>query len=645
MTRPIRVLHLEDSPRDAEVLHERLKAAGVSADIVLVTSKEAFEAALAGEAFDLILSDYNIPGYDGMAAVQLAQVQRPDTPLIVVSGTVGEEEAVKCLHVGATDYLLKHHLERLVPAVQRAVQEAEERRRRQEAEQALRQRERRLSSIYETVADGLFYIDVEENGRYRFTSVNQAFVLTTGLDYDQVLGKRVDEVILEPSLSLVLEKYGEAIRERKVVRWEETSEYPKGKLTGEVSIAPVCDDTGRCTHLVGAVHDVTVRKQLEAQFRQAQKMESVGQLAGGIAHDFNNLLTVINGVSDLLLAQISHDDPVRTDVQEILRAGERAATLTRQLLAFSRQQILEPRVLSLNTVVRGMEGLLRRVLGEDIDLVVVPAPDLGSVKADSGQIEQVISNLAVNARDAMPRGGRLTIETQNVEIDEEDARQHGVATPPGSYVRLTLTDSGVGMDEATRARIFEPFFTTKGPGKGTGLGLSTVYGIVKQSHGFIWVYSEVGRGTSFKIYLPQVTEAAATEELRPAVGSSAGTETILLVEDNAGLRKLATRVLAPAGYTVLGAASGEEALGLLEHHEAPVHLLLSDVVMPGMNGRELAEQLAQTRPGMKVLYMSGYTSDIIVRHGVLEAEMPFLTKPFTAATLLRKVRDVLDSSG
>ncbi len=391
------------------------------------------------------------------------------------------------------------------------------------------------------------------------------------------------------------------------------------------------------------VQDITERKRLENQFRQAQKMESVGRLASGIAHDFNNLLTVINGTSELLLAQTSADNPVHADLQEIFRSGERAASLTHQLLAFSRQQILEVRVVSLNTVVAGMEDLLRRLLGEDINLVVMLTPDANQVKVDPGQLEQVIANLAVNARDAMPQGGQLTIETQPVTIDETYARQHSVAVPPGSYVRLTVSDSGVGMDEATRARIFEPFFTTKAPGKGTGLGLSTAYGIVKQSGGFIWVYSEIGHGTSFTILLPQVTEALSTARPAPTLVSTSGTETILLAEDNAGLRKLVTRTLEPAGYTVLGVATGEEALRLLERHEAPVHLLLSDVVMPGMSGRDLAERLAQTRPGMKVLYMSGYTTDTIVRHGVLEAQMPFLNKPFTATALLRKVREVLDS--
>ena len=475
--------------------------------------------------------------------------------------------------------------------------------------------------------------------------VNPAFTQLTGYTAEEALGKNPRDLVKsDKHPPAFFKEFWETILAGRTWRGEMINRRKDGSLyTERQAVTPILDASGAITHFVAVKKDITERLQLEAQFRQAQKMESVGQLASGIAHDFNNLLTVINGMSDLLLAQISPDDPVHADVREIHRAGERAATLTRQLLAFSRQQILEPRVVSLNSVVAGMESLLRRLLGEDIDLVVVLAPDAGSVKADPGQLEQVMGNLAVNARDAMPQGGQLTIETQNVTLDEDDARQHGAAVPPGSYVRLAVSDSGVGMDEATRARIFEPFFTTKGPGKGTGLGLSTVYGIVKQSHGFIWVYSEVGQGTSFKICLPQVTEAAGPDRPGPTVVSSSGTETILLVEDSAGLRKLATRVLEPAGYTVLEAATGEEALRLLERYEEPVHLLLSDVVMPGMSGRHLAEQLAQTHSGMKVLYMSGYTSDTIVRHGVMEAQMPFLNKPFTAAALLRKVREVLDS--
>ena len=475
--------------------------------------------------------------------------------------------------------------------------------------------------------------------------VNSAFTRFTGYTAEEAFGKNPRDLVKSGKHDQVFYKdLWETILAGRVWRGETINRRKDGSLyTEEQSVTPIPDGAGTITHFIAIKRDITEQLQLEAQFRQAQKMESVGQLASGIAHDFNNLLTIINGMSDLVLSQLGQDDPARTDVEEIRHAGERAATLTQQLLAFSRRQILEPRVMSLNTVVAGMEGLLQRLLGEDIDLAVVPAPGLGSVRADPGQIEQVITNLAVNARDAMPQGGRLTIETQNVEIDDDYARRHAVAAPAGSYVLLAVSDSGVGMDEATRARIFEPFFTTKEPGKGTGLGLSTVYGIVKQSQGFIWVYSEVGQGTTFKIYLPQVAEAVDTDRPGPSVAPGSGTETILLVEDNAGLRKVATRFLKPAGYTVLGAASGEEALRLLERHEAPVHLLLSDVVMPGMSGRLLAEQLAQTHPGMKVLYMSGYTGDTIVRHGILDAQMPFLAKPFTEAALRRKVREVLDS--
>ena len=476
--------------------------------------------------------------------------------------------------------------------------------------------------------------------------INPAFTQLTGYTAKEALGKNPRNLVKSDKHAPAFYKdFWDTILAGRTWHGEMINRRKDGSLyTEDQTVTPILDASGAIIHFVAIKEDMTDRLQLEAEFRQAQKMESVGQLASGIAHDFNNLLTVINGMSQLVLAGVSKVDPVYADVQEILRAGERAATLTRQLLAFSRQQILEPRVLNFNTAVVGMEGLLRRLLGEDIDLVVVPTPGLGNVKADPGQIEQVITNLAVNARDAMPQGGQLIIETQNVTIDKDYARQIGVTMPSGSYVLLAVSDSGGGMDEATRVRIFEPFFTTKGPSRGTGLGLSTVYGIVKQSHGFIGVYSEVGQGTSFKIYLPQVTEAAGTDRPGPTVVSSSGTETILLVEDNAGLRKLATRLLKPAGYTVLGAGTGEEALLVLARHAAPVHLLLTDVVMPGMSGRHLAERLAQTHPGMKVLYMSGYTSDTMVRHGVLEAKVSFINKPFNAAALLQKVREVLDST-
>ena len=476
---------------------------------------------------------------------------------------------------------------------------------------------------------------------------NPAFTRLSGYAADEAVGKHHRDLVHSGTHpSAFFEDLWETILAGRTWRGEIVNRRKDGRLyTEDQHITPIVDGSGTITHFVAIQQDITERLQLEAQLRQSQKMESVGQLASGIAHDFNNLLTVINGMSELVLTQIDQADPMHADVHEILRAGERAATLTGQLLAFSRQQMLEPRVLNLSSVIAGLESLLRRLLGEDIDLVVVPASEAGHVKADPGQIEQVITNLAVNARDAMPQGGKLTIEVQNVTVDEATDYLDGETVPAGSYVRLSVGDSGTGMDKATRARIFEPFFTTKGPGKGTGLGLSTAFGIVKQSQGFIRVQSEVGQGTTFNIYLPQVAAASAEIKMAaPAVAPRACTETILVAEDNAGLRKLVTRFLASAGYTVLEADTGDEALRLLARRDQAVHLLLSDVVMPGMSGRLLAEQVARTRPGMKVIYMSGYTSDTVVRHGVLEANMPFLNKPFTAAALLRKVRDVLDST-
>jgi nitrogen-specific signal transduction histidine kinase/ActR/RegA family two-component response regulator len=399
---------------------------------------------------------------------------------------------------------------------------------------------------------------------------------------------------------------------------------------------------GRLAELV-LVNDVTERKQLEEQLRQSQKMEAVGQLAGGVAHDFNNLLTAITGYSELTLRWLPEDSAMRHNVLEIKKAGERAASLTRQLLAFSRRQVLQPVVLDINSLVTDVSKMLRRLVGEDIEFITLLRPEAGRINADPGQIEQVLMNLVVNARDAMPRGGKLIIETANVELDEAYADRH-VAVNPGSYVMLAVSDTGTGMDEETRARIFEPFFTTKEEGKGTGLGLSTVYGIVKQSGGNVWVYSEVGRGTTFKIYLPRVAED--TQEQVPAVEREEllrGTETILLTEDEGLVRRLVREALETYGYTVLETTSGGEAISACEGYDGPIHLLVTDVIMPGMDGRELANELTRLRPEMRVLFMSGYTDDAIVHHGVLDADMPFLQKPFSPDDLARKVREVLDN--
>jgi signal transduction histidine kinase/ActR/RegA family two-component response regulator len=382
----------------------------------------------------------------------------------------------------------------------------------------------------------------------------------------------------------------------------------------------------------------------EEQLRQSQKMEAIGQLAGGVAHDFNNLLTAICGHSELSLNRLTPEDPIHRHLEQIKKSGERAAALTRQLLAFSRKQILQPKIIDLNQIVIDMNKMLQRLIGEDVDLLMGLAADLGKVKADPNQIEQILMNLSINARDAMPQGGRLTIETSNVHLSKEYSSDH-LSVRPGHYVMLAVSDNGCGMDAETQAHIFEPFFTTKEVGKGTGLGLATVYGIVKQSEGTIWLYSEVGGGTAFKIYLPCAEASMIEVEIEADDReSSQGTETVLLVEDEEVVREMATEILRNSGYHVLEAKHGHEAMTLERQHSGVIHLMLTDVVMPQMSGRELAERLTPLRRDMKVLYMSGYTDDAIVHHGVLEEGTAFIAKPFTPSALARKVRETIDAA-
>jgi len=519
---PLHLLQLEDNPVDAELITATLMEGGIPCQSQLVDTRQVFLAALKEGRMDLILADYSIPGFDGMAALALARQHCPDVPFLFVSATIGEELAIDAMHQGATDYVLKQRLGRLVPSVQRALRELDNRAERKRAEEALRQSEK--------------------------------------------------------------------------------------------------------------------------QFRQSQKMEAVGRLAGGIAHDFNNLLTVILGYSQVLSAELGPQHPLRGKVDETLKAGERAATLIRQLLAFSRKQSLDPKVLSLNTAITNLVSLLCRLIGENIKLVTTLDPTNGRLCADQAQLEQVLVNLVVNARDAMPNGGMLTIETAHVELVRSPV-YHLTPLAPGPYVRLAVADTGCGMDRKTQSHIFEPFFTTKGEGKGSGLGLSTVFGIVTQCGGAIDVTSRVGHGTRFDLYFPSVeSDLFIPPPARSSGQPQRGTETILVVEDEPSVRTLIRDELRKLGYRVLEAKSGIEACLLATQQAGSLQLLLTDVVMPGMGGRELARHLSAITPDLRTLFMSGYTDDVGIMAGQEEGMTSFLQKPFTPEVLAHAVRTLLDAS-
>lgn len=474
----------------------------------------------------------------------------------------------------------------------------------------------------------------------RLTYVNQAFLDLWGHTHrDDVLGRSVLTFWREPAEA---GRVVEALARSNAWSGELDAQRVDGtRRTLALRANRFTDTDGRPLGMLASFVDITEERALQARLRQVERLESVGRLAGGVAHDFNNLLTVINGYLDLARAAITNDHPVGTHLGEIAHAADSAASLTRQLLAFSRQQIIAPRPLDLNAVVTRVTGMLQRIIGEDVQLEVFPATDLGTVRFDPGQAEQILLNLAVNARDAMPNGGRLTIETANVSLDAEAAAANPSATP-GDFVMLAVTDTGVGMSAETREHAFEPFYTTKGVGEGTGLGLAMIHGAVMQNGGRVEVYSEPGEGTCFKVYLPRLAEAPSAEPAESPTFPAGGSETLLVVEDDPSVRALARRLLERLGYTVIAHASGAEALAWLAGSTQPVHLLLTDVVMPGMNGRQLADQVETMRPGTRVLFTSGYTANVIVQQGVLKPNVAYLPKPYNAALLARRVREVLD---
>jgi len=510
------------------------------------------------------------------------------------------------------------------------------------SENALQEAERKYRHLFEKAIIGIF----QSTPQGRFTSVNESLATMLGYDSPSDLIENVLDIEQQFYVdSKRRHEFKRQLEEHNTLQSFEIEVYRKDRSKMWVSAnVRAVRENGEIVSYEGSLEDVSQRKLLEEQFRQSQKMEAVGRLAGGVAHDFNNAIGVITGYSELLQLRLAPTDPLHKYADEIAKAGQRAASLTRQLLAFSRKQVIQPQVLDLNVIVGEMDKMLRRLIGEDIQITFSRSPRLAPIKADHGQIEQILMNLAVNARDAMPKGGKLFIHTENVVLDETYSRQHAYVKE-GHYVMLSFSDTGGGMDKQTQAKIFEPFFTTKDPGKGTGLGLSTVYGIVKQNGGYIWVYSEVGKGATFRIYFPRAegvehgTEKEAVQPLPPR-----GTETVLLVEDEDPLRQLARTCLETGGYKVLSVPNAKAALELIEQTPDPIDLLLTDVIMPGMSGRELANIVTRLRPGIKVLFMSGYTNDLIAQYGVLEAGTLLLEKPFTLYSLLDKVDSALQTT-
>ena len=906
MNNPLQILYLEDNPRDAELVQDKLRQAGMAHELCLAIDRAEYEAALAQTRFDLILSDYRLPDYDGMAALALARAKQPEVPFILISGTLGEEQAVECMLRGATDYVLKQRLNRLLPAVLRALTEAEEHQRRRQAEESLRESEEQFRAIFETASVGIAqasprtgiflrvnekycaitgystsellgmsvpditypddrqrdweafqsvvrgessdyhlekrylrkdgatpwvnvnmtvlrditgqpvstvaviediserkqaeaalqesetrYRRLHENMRDAFASVDLEGRIKEFNDvYCQMLGYEKEEIpsltytdvtpekwhayedeivraqVLTNGFSEVYEKEyrrkdgtifpvelrsillrdasGQPsgmwaiirdITERKraeAAMRESEEEFrllfesnrdalmlmapPTYKFTranhaalamfkvpteaqftmlGPWDLSPERQPGGRLSvelanemneialregshlfvwmhhrldgkafpaevllnrfvmkgqvFLQATVRDITLRmraaeekERLEEQFRQSQKMESVGRLAGGVAHDFNNMLSIIMGYSELALKGLQASDSLYKDIQEIRNAGQRSADLTRQLLAFARKQTIAPRILDINDSIAGMLKMLGRLIGEDIELLWKPATNLRPVLMDPAQLDQILANLAVNARDAISGVGQMTIETSNAQFDEAYC-QANIDSVPGHYVLLAVSDNGCGMDNETRAQIFEPFFTTKPQGQGTGLGLATVYGIVKQNNGFITVHSKPGHGTTFKIHLPRhETEAMPSDVASESSKAPKGSETVLLVEDEKALLKLTRKMLKQLGYTVLSADSPIKALQLTEEYPGIIHLLITDVVMPSMSGRDLQLRLCALRPSIKCLFVSGYTTDVIAHQGILDEGVQFLQKPFAIKTLATKVRETLE---
>jgi two-component system, cell cycle sensor histidine kinase and response regulator CckA len=639
-SRQLHVLHLEDTPTDRELIRFSLKGGGLHCEFTYADSQAEFEAAIKRRQFDLILSDFTIPGYHGSHALAFAHERCPDVPYVFVSGTIGEDRAIESLKAGATDYVLKERLDRLVPAVRRALREAAERHRRNDAIDALRASEERFREMAETIQD-VFWAASPDLRRFLYVSPAYADIWQRPID---ALYADAEEWLrsVEPADRSRLESVRKALQQGTAYRLDYRIRRPDGALKWiEERGYAICDSRGAVTRTLGVAADVTQRKELQEQLIQTQKIEAIGLLAGGVAHDFNNVLSVINGYAEMLLQSQELSPPVLEQLKQIYAAGRRAATLTRQLLVFSRRQAVNQQVIDLNGVIEDLIKMLGRLIGERVKIELDLARDLPRVNADSGMMEQIVMNLAVNARDAMREGGTLWIATSSVVVRESETPGNG---RPGEYVRLSVRDTGCGIPAANLPHIFEPFFTTKPTGQGTGLGLATVHAIAQQHLGWVEVESVVGNGTTFHIFLPAETRTAGviTTPTNSAIAAGSG-ETILLVEDEAAVRTCAAHVLSRYGYRVLQAGTGMEAVELWQRHQSEIDLLLTDVVLPDrLSGVKLAEALRAGRPELKVVLASGYRND--VNPSAIESEKgtKFINKPYDVTTLTRVVREMLN---
>jgi len=627
----LRALIIEDAESDAELVALELRRSGGDVEIRVVDSIPALRSALA-EPWDVVLSDWSLPGFTALEVLPVVRELASETPVIIVSGTISEELAVATMRAGAHDFVFKDRLSRLPLAVEREIRDAKLRAAGRRAELEVRASAERYRQLFESSPLPMWVYDIET---LRILTVNEAAIRRYGYTRDEFL--RLSLADLRPPDDHAKLRADVAKRSDHPAIWRHRT-----KRGDELAVEITAHDLafeGRPARLVLA-NDVTERQRLEEQLRQSQKMEAIGRLAGGVAHDFNNILCVIMSYSETLLDTLEPGE-MRDDIEQIRNAGTRGAALTRQLLMFNRQQLLDPRVLDLNEVLTDLSKMTQRLLREDIELTLIADPALGQVRADQGSLEQLVVNLVVNARDAMPTGGKLTLETSNVTLDPAYAHDH-LGVTPGRYVMIRVTDTGIGMDAATQARIFEPFFTTKERGRGTGLGLSTVFGIVQQNHGHIWVESRPGGGATFRIYLPRIDAATTPIRQRRRPPTLYGNETILLVEDDDQVRAVALAILKKFGYVVIAARDGDEAQRTCEAHPHRIHLLLTDVVMPGITGPELARRLQRIRPDMKVLCMSGYTDEVDPGDAALDAEIEYLQKPFTMEALSMRVRRVID---